>query len=310
MIVNSDVSQVIVPTAIALGNFDGVHRGHQRVIAPVLDRLGLMPTVVTFSPHPQEFFTKTPRLLLTPIAEKIAYLEKLGIQQLVLLPFTADLARLTAIEFIEQILINQLQAEEISVGFNFRFGYQRQGSVKNLQQVWGDRLDITPEQLMPDQTRISSSAVRSALSVGEIAIANSLLGRPYVLTGQVVVGIQMGRTIGFPTANLEIHPQKFLPRDGVYAVKVTGSDLISSLDRPVNAVMNIGIRPTVAGNATIPKRTIEVHIMNWQGELYGQELTVELVKFLRAEQKFSSLDLLKTQIKTDCELALAFNKTE
>lgn len=307
MLVISDLGKAITPTAIALGNFDGVHQGHQRVIMPAIATSeGLVSTVLTFNPHPQEFFTGTTRLLLTPIAEKIEQLSALGVQQLVLLPFDRAIAALTPQEFMQQILIDQLQARQISVGFNFRFGCKRCGSVEDLQAMWGDRVNVVPEQLMHDEldskddnlpVRISSSAIRAALTQGEVDTAHTLLGRPYSLIGNVVAGQQMGRKLGFPTANLQLHPQKFLPRDGVYAVQV-----INLAAEPIAAVMNIGVRPTVTGDK---QRTVEVHLLNWSGDLYGQELCVNLVKFLRPEQKFDSLDALKQQIKTDCENALS-----
>ncbi len=303
MLLISDISQINTPTAIALGNFDGIHQGHQQVIAPVLTTPTLVPTVVTFEPHPQEFFSNVPRLLLTPLAEKATYLKQLGIKQLVLLPFTKELAQLTPKDFINQILINQLQAEEVSVGFNFRFGYQRTGTVADLAVVWGDRLDIISEQVMLDGVRISSSRIREALSIGDITLASYLLGRNYTLNGTVISGQKIGRTIGFPTANIQVHPRKFLPRDGVYAVRVN-SNLITNPANQVNGVMNIGIRPTIANSENQHQRAIEVHILNWQGDLYGSEISVEIIKFLRAEQKFANLNQLKAQIKADCTQAI------
>ncbi len=215
-----DPTQISRPTAIALGNFDGVHVGHRRVIAPILpislrDRHpNLTSSVVSFSPHPQEFFSQRSRSLLAPFDEKVALLESLGVEQLVLLPFDAELAKLTAAEFIQHILIDSLQVELISVGFDFHFGQKRQGNISDLQNIWGDRLTVIPEQTMGfgdlDQppVRISSSNIRTALAQGEIDLANSLLGRPYNLVGRVVQGKQLGRTIGFPTANLELPTQK------------------------------------------------------------------------------------------------------
>jgi len=297
----SDINQVVLPTAIALGNFDGIHQGHQRVIAPVLGNVGLVSTVVTFEPHPQEFFGKAPRLLLTPLPEKAAYIEQIGVEQLILLPFTAELARLTAKEFIEQILISKLRAQIISVGFNFKFGYQRSGSVADLLEVWGDRLHIIPQAMFDDE-RISSSAIRDALSNGDVARASCLLGRNYSLSGTVISGQKIGRTIGFPTANIQTHPRKFLPRDGVYAVRVS-NPFIELGKQKVNGVMNIGIRPTIANSASV-NRSIEVHILNWQGDLYDAEVNVEIIKFLRHEQKFENVEQLKQQIRIDCEQAV------
>jgi riboflavin kinase/FMN adenylyltransferase len=303
VLVISDLGKAITPTAIALGNFDGVHRGHQCVIAPVIGNSeGLVPTVLTFNPHPQEFFSGVARLLLTPIAEKIVQLEAIGVQQLVLLPFDRAIAKLTPQQFMQQILIDRLQARRISVGFNFHFGCQRCGSVEDLKAMWGDRVNIVPEQLVHDvcsasdpSIRISSSAIRTALSQGDIETTRALLGRPYSLIGQVVTGQQVGRQLGFPTANLQLHPQKFLPRDGVYAVQV-----MNLSDAPLAGVMNIGVRPTVTGDRA---RTVEVHLLNWSGDLYGQELCVNLVEFLRPEQKFESLNALKQQIESDCQIA-------
>jgi riboflavin kinase/FMN adenylyltransferase len=306
-----DPTQISRPTAIALGNFDGVHVGHRCVITPILPMSlrdhdhNLTSTVVSFSPHPQEFFSQKSRSLLTPFDEKVALLKSLGVEQLVLLPFDADLAKLTAAEFIQKILIDSLQVELISVGFDFHFGQKRQGNITDLQHIWGDRLTVIPEQTMSfgdlDQppVRISSSNIRTSLAQGEIDLANSLLGRPYRFVGRVGQGKQIGRTIGFPTANLELPTQKCLPRDGVYAVQATinNPDLVSQPQ--ILGVMNIGLRPTVNGDL----RSVEVHLFDWQGDLYEQELNVNLIRFIRPEKKFDSLDALKSQIQADCQTA-------
>jgi riboflavin kinase / FMN adenylyltransferase len=289
-----------VPTAIALGNFDGLHLGHQAVIQPVLPpniAPRLTSTLVSFDPHPREFFDQNQRSLLTTLDEKIKILAKMGIAQLVLLDFDRELASLSAVEFMQQILVEKLQAEYISVGFNFHFGAKRLGTVADLKAKWGDRLHITQEVKNQDR-RISSSSIRTALEEGNVAAANKLLGRAYSLTGKVVTGDRLGRELGFPTANLELDPRKFLPRFGVYVVWV-------ECDRQrFLGVMNVGVRPTVTGE---PKQRIEVHLLNWQGDLYDKELTAELVEFLRPEIKFASLDALKTQIQQDCEKATLFS---
>ena len=304
-----DPTQISRPTAIALGNFDGVHIGHRHVIAPILPPAlrdpNLTSTVVSFSPHPKEFFSQQQRSLLAPFDEKVALLESLGVEQLVLLPFDANLAKLTAAEFIQKILVDYLQVELISVGFDFHFGRQRQGNINDLQNIWGDRLTVIPEQTMllgsnnQSPVRISSSNIRNALAQGEINLANSLLGRPYNLVGKVVQGKQLGRTIGFPTANLEVPTQKCLPRDGVYAVQA----IANHSKKLLLGVMNIGLRPTVNGDLKSNWRTIEVHLLDWQGDLYDQELSVNLIKFIRPEKKFDSLDALKSQIQADCKTA-------
>jgi riboflavin kinase / FMN adenylyltransferase len=317
----SSLETVKTPTIIALGNFDGVHRGHQKVIEPIASvaqmnalvltgavyQPGLesegsayalpIATVVTFYPHPQEFFTGERRPLLTPIQEKAQYLATIGIEQLVLLPFDRALANLTPQAFVEQILVQRLQAKRISVGQDFRFGQKRLGTTTDLQQIaaqYGIPVEVTTLHLHQGE-RISSSAIRQALSQGAVERANQLLGRPYQLIGEVVTGQQLGRTIGFPTANLKLPQDKFLPRSGVYSVWVTAP----GWDQRQPGVMNIGYRPTVAGQ----QLTVEVHLLDWGGDLYGQTLTVSLEQFLRPEQKFASLDELKAQIQQDCEQA-------
>lgn len=306
----SSLTTVKTPTLVALGNFDGIHRGHRQVIQPILQDNQLsescsgaclekvFSTVVTFSPHPQEFFTGQCRTLLTPLEEKVQYLEKLGVEQLVLLPFDQALASLTPQEFVEKILVQQLQARQISVGQNFRFGKRRAGTTDDLKAIAAQhniRVNIVPLYTAAGD-RVSSSAIRQALEQGNLHQATQLLGRPYALVGEVVKGRQLGRTIGFPTANLNFPAEKFLPQKGVYRVSVKGAR-IDGL-----GVMNIGDRPTVA-SPDQPQQTVEVHLLDWSGDLYGQTLTVELESFLRPEQKFASLDDLKAQIQLDCQVA-------
>ncbi len=253
-------------------------------------------TLVTFDPHPQEFFSGESRSLLTPQVEKVQYLETMGVQQLILLPFDRALAALSPQVFVEEILIKQLQACCISVGEDFRFGHRRAGTVDDLKaiaQPYGVTVNIVPLNKI-DGLRISSSAIRQALSQGDILQASQLLGRPYRLIGEVIQGQQLGRTLGFPTANLQLSPNKFLPRYGVYAVRVTWDDQKSKNHL---GVMNIGCRPTVAPGQPA---TVEIHLLDWSGDLYGKILTVDIEQFLRPEQKFVSLDQLKTQIQLDC----------
>lgn len=298
-------TEILTPTAISLGNFDGVHLGHAQVLSHILDYSGnngnkksLYPTVVSFNPHPREFFSGQPQLLLTPLDEKVDQLEKLGIQQLVLLPFTQNLAKLTPQDFVEQILIKDLQAQIITVGKDFRFGYQRQGNVEILQAIaspFGAEVRIAPLKTEEDH-RISSSLIRAALAEGNIHHANQMLGRPYQLSGIVIDGKKLGRTIGFPTANLQLPENKLLPRLGVYCIKAILKDLPETR---LNGVMNIGYRPTVGQHQV----TVEVHLFNWSADLYGKTLRVNLVEFLRPEQKFSSLDALQAQITEDCRHA-------
>ena len=346
--VASSTELALTPTAVALGKFDGVHLGHQRVIQPVLQQarrqqggegerenvsVSLSPyvsssssplgspnervysTVVTFHPHPQEFFTGQPRTLLTPLDEKVQQLRSLGVEQLVLLPFDKELSALTPEEFVEKILVQQLRCQQISIGEDFCFGDKRSGTAKDLQLLaanYNIPVTIVPLQtytgnLSPESggdcaapshlARISTSLIRQTLESGDIENSNLLLGRPYTLIGVVVQGQQLGRTIGFPTANLQLPKEKFLPRQGVYAVRVfTLNETPNTSPVESLGVMNIGNRPTVNGTYS----SAEVHLFDWSGDLYGKKLAVQLVKFLRPEQKFPSLEALKTQIQLDC----------
>jgi riboflavin kinase/FMN adenylyltransferase len=300
--ITSSPSTALTPTAVALGNFDGIHLGHRQVISPVLGTgTGNRPTVVTFSPHPTEFFTGKPRSLLTPLDEKAACLEAMGAEQLVMLPFTQELAALTPQQFVEEILVQHMQAQHVSVGVDFRFGCKRLGTAEDLSAIaatFGVSTTIVP-LLTFHGKRISSSSIRGALLSGDVKTANRMLGRSYRLVGEVVKGQQLGRTIGFPTANLQLPANKLVPRQGVYGVRVSEPGKEPLPGKELLGVMNIGNRPTVNGLA----QTIEVHLLDWTGDLYGHTLTVELEEFIRPEQKFASLEELQAQISADCEIA-------
>lgn len=286
---------IYAPAAIALGNFDGIHRGHRRVIDPMLAVTLGKSTVVSFDPHPKEFFTGRRQPLLTPIDEKASYLESLGVEQLILIPFDHALAQLSPRVFVEEVLLNQIKTCWISVGKNFCFGHQRAGTTADLKAIATEH--AVPVHLADLETcgdeRVSSSAIRTALGEGDLPKANRLLGRPYSIRGVVVKGQQLGRTIGFPTANLDVSSRKCLPQQGVYYVQVSRSEYAGQL---FPGVMNLGRRPTVNGI----QQTLEVHLLDWSGDLYGQTLTLHLERFLRPEQKFDSLDALKSQIQADC----------
>ncbi|QLE56874.1 bifunctional riboflavin kinase/FAD synthetase [Nostoc sp. TCL26-01] len=337
---------VLTPTAVALGKFDGVHLGHQRVIQPVLQStrsaqaegesenvppsvlIGNPPvaplkriysTVVTFRPHPHEFFTGQPRTWLTPLDEKVQQLRSLGVDQLVLLPFDKELSALSPEEFVEKILVQQLRCQQISVGQDFCFGKQRRGTAMDLQLIAAKyQIPVTIVPLhtsdglfldetncssldSPQEAPISTSLIRQDLESGDIKNANRLLGRPYTLIGDVIEGEQLGRTIGFPTANLELPKDKFIPRQGVYAVlvEILSETPDATIPSDILGVMNIGNRPTVNGTYS----SVEVHLLDWSGDLYGKKLAVKLVEFLRPEQKFPSLEALKNQIQQDCTVA-------
>lgn len=330
MWITTSLTNAVTPTIVALGNFDGIHRGHRQVVQPILKSAlmaqsppksnpkgGLFAvaskkreppysTVVTFRPHPVEFFTGQAKKLLTPTEEKIALLESIGVEQLVLLPFDERLAALTPVEFVEEILVRHLQVCRISVGEDFRFGKKRAGGAKDLEAIaakYGIKVTVVPLYHCENGERISSSSIRQFLLQGNLERSNQLLGRPYSLMGQVVTGEKLGRTLGFPTANLQLPPEKFLPRFGVYAVEVFLPQVTQS-SNPLLGVMNLGCRPTVEGQ----EPTLEVHLLDWSGDLYGQTLSVDLKEFLRPEQKFASLEELKTQIQQDCAVAKALFK--
>jgi riboflavin kinase / FMN adenylyltransferase len=313
--ISSSLETILAPTAIALGNFDGIHCGHRRVIEPVLlandlvlpggaaadlrPTSRLLSTVVSFSPHPREYFSQQALPLLTPLNERALLLEAMGIDQLVLLPFDRELASLTPAAFVHEILIGRLQAQKINVGEDFRFGHRRSGTAQDLKKLaTAQDLEVNIISLLTLQgERISSTAIRQALHKGDLAAANRMLGRPYFLVGPVIMGQQLGRTLGFPTANLQVPPEKLLPLTGVYAVRLSAAGLNDGM--PLDGVMNLGHRPTVGGQHL----TVEVHALEWSGDLYGQILKVELLDYIRPEQKFSSLDALKQQITADCDVA-------
>lgn len=301
MQIKSSLDNLLTPTAIALGNFDGIHRGHLEVIKPVLDweDPSVYKTVVTFDPHPQEYFTGQQRQLLTPQQEKAKILEKLGIQQLVLLPFDRELVKLSPPEFVDRILHDRLQSKLVSVGEDFRFGNQRAGAATDLVDLTaaiGIATRIAPLEIDGD-SRISSSRIRAALLAADLQLTQELLGRYYSIFGTVINGQEIGRSIGFPTANLQYPAEKFLPRQGVYCVRVD-----TPTQQQLPGVMNIGKRPTVNGVNT----TVEIHLLDWEGILYGQQLTIYLHQFLRSEQKFPDLAALTSQIQADCDAARIF----
>ena len=291
-------SEVKEPTSLAIGSFDGLHEGHRKLISSVIDENEFTPTIASFWPHPREILFKETRLRLDLPSEKLPLLENLGIKQLVLIPFDLNLSRLSAEDFIHSILIDQLQAKTISVGENFRFGYKRSGDINTIKRsIKTKRIKLNVVPLLKDhEGRISSSRVRELLLKSDFLKAKALLKRPYSFSGKVVRGRGQGRTIGFPTANLEIDGRKFLPIEGVYAAwaKETKSG------EKFPSVMNLGPQPTI--NPLYPS-AVEVHIINKNISLYGLELAVEPVKRLRTQIKFSNIHELANQISKDKELA-------
>ena len=296
-------SEIKEPTSLAIGSFDGLHEGHRNLIKNVVNENKYTPTIASFWPHPREILYQETRLRLDLPSEKLPLLENLGIKQLVLIPFDLKLSRLSAEEFISDILINQLQARTISVGENFRFGYKRSGDINTMKNSLKDKnikLNVVP--LLEDQEgRVSSSRVRQLLLQSDLLKAKALLKRPYSFSGKVIRGKGIGEKIGFPTANLQIDGRKFLPGEGVYAAWTR----ILSSENKFPSVMNLGPQPTI--NPLSPS-AVEVHIIDKNIDLYGLELLVEPVKMIRTQIKFSNIEELSNQISKDKALAKSFLK--
>ncbi|RTE64351.1 bifunctional riboflavin kinase/FAD synthetase [Amphritea opalescens] len=279
-----------------IGNFDGVHLGHQQVLAQVLRKgkeLGLPAVVIIFEPQPREFFAGNqapPRL--TRFDEKVRLLKAQGVDRVLCLTFNERLRTMSADQFVDELLLKGLAVRHFVVGDDFRFGCDRSGDYNMLRQS-GERYGfsvVNTETFDVDGERVSSTRVRHALQHNDLTLACALLGRPYSVTGRVMHGQELGRTIGVPTANVRMH-RFHSPLNGVYAVTVTGKNLSAQ------GVANIGMRPTVNGKQPV----LEAHLFDWSGDLYGQLLTVEFKTFIRPEQKFSGLDALKQQIDNDIQ---------
>ena len=289
------------PCAIALGSFDGLHEGHRqlinRVSAIAAQRGDLVPTVVSFWPHPREVLHGERRLRLDLPADKLELLEPLGIAQLVLVPFDRALAALAPEAFVEQVLVRQLGAGFIAVGENFRFGAGRSGSAADLQRLGAlHGIEVAVVPMLHDAAgRHSSSRIRQALAAGDLQRAAALLQRPYRFCGQVVAGRGLGRGLGWPTANLQVDGRKFLPREGVYAARAWLQPGLA-----MAAVMNLGPQPTI--DPASPS-AVEVHLLDRQLELLGRELVVEPLAFLRDQQRFADLEALSAQISRDAQQA-------
>jgi riboflavin kinase/FMN adenylyltransferase len=284
---------------VALGSFDGVHGGHRRVIAAAVAASGksLVPTVLSFWPHPREVLAGEPRLRLDLPEEKLELLEPLGIQQLVLVPFDQALAALSPEQFVTQVLQGQLRAGAIAVGENFRFGVNRSGGPEDLQRLGAAAaMDVTLVPLLADQgQRLSSSRIRAALAKAELGEVQRLLQRPYRFSGLVGRGRGLGRGLGWPTANLQVDGRECLPKEGVYAAWVRRAD-----GHRLAAVMNLGRQPTVDPKAP---SAVEVHLLGVDLQLEGERLSVEPVRWLRGQQTFGSLEELSGQISRDANQA-------
>jgi len=282
------------PCVLAIGNFDGIHLGHQALLKKLTQtaqKLNLSSAVMTFEPHPREFFMPgSAPARLCSLREKLEYFAGAGVERTYVCAFNRHFAKITADEFMQRILRQSLNAEAILVGEDFRFGAQRAGSVTDFVDAKFNLISLPQVNL--NDSRVSSTRVRLALAAGELQEATALLGRPYSISGKVIHGAERGRKLGFPTANVHMrHERPALT--GVYAVKLDG----------LNAVANLGVRPTIAG---IPKLSLEVHVLDFDADLYDKHVHVEFFHKIRDEMKFPSLDALKVQIAKDVAIARDF----
>lgn len=291
-----------VPSVLTIGNFDGVHRGHQALLAMLVAKAraaGLPAVVLTFEPHPREYFSPANApARLASLREKLLLLSACEVDRVHVCRFNARLAALSADAFIDRLLVSGLGLKHLIVGDDFRFGTGRQGDFAKLEAAGVERgfsVEAMPT-LAADDLRVSSSAVREALAAGRLDHAAQLLGRPYSIAGRVISGRRLGRTIGYPTANVQLKHRK-PALSGVFAVSVEG------LGRPLTGMANLGVRPTLAQGL---QPSLEVHLFDWSADCYGAHLRVHFVHKLRDEQRFSSLDQLKAQIALDAEHARAW----
>jgi riboflavin kinase/FMN adenylyltransferase len=291
----TDNAEINRPTVLTLGVFDGLHLGHQLIMRAVVERAratNAVPTVITFDPHPRAVLhpVSAPPLLQT-FDQKLEAFGVLGIEQAIVIRFDAEFAQIRAEEFLREVVRERLQAKEVYLGRGFAFGRNREGNIELLKAVseqLGFHADEVAEVRLRGQ-RISSSRIRELLAEGRVNLARRMLGRPYGVEGRVVRGDERGRTLGFPTANVQ--PQnRVIPRHGVYVT----ATLIEGPWR--RSVTNVGMRPTFESGAA---PSVETHVMNWQGDLYGDVVRVRFLHRLRAERKFASVAQLKTQIEQD-----------
>ena len=283
-------------SVLTIGTFDGVHIGHQKIIEQLntlkADR-NEVSMILTFFPHPRRVLDQSNDIkMLTTMEEKVQLLESFGLDHLIVEPFTQEFSRLTALEFVRDILVNRLSLKKLVIGYDHHFGRNREGNFEQLTEfgeLYGFEVIEIPAQTI-ESVSVSSTKIRKAIEAGDMRVANSYLGYPYRLTGEIVKGQGLGRKLNFPTVNLRVEEDyKLVPMKGVYAVKTRVKN------QEILGMMNIGYRPTVGGNG----RTIEIHLLDFQGDLYGEKLRVDVLDRLRDEQKFESVEALKTQLKKD-----------
>lgn len=290
-------------TIVTIGTFDGIHIGHQKILKDLIKtakKEGKKSVLLTFFPHPRMVLQKDNKiLLLNTIEEKSGLLEKMGLDYLIIHPFSKEFSRLTALDFVRDILVNKLNTSRLIIGYDHHFGKNREGNIHQLKEyslLYDFKVEEIPAQDI-DDVSVSSTKIRTALKDGNLKTANNYLGYHYMLNGTVVSGKKLGGTIGFPTANLEIkEPYKLIPKTGVYIIKTHINTVLYT------GIMNIGFNPTVLGK----HQTIEAHLFDFNEDLYGKEIMIEFIYFLREEHKFKSVKELVVQLNIDKENAISY----
>jgi len=286
-------------SVVTIGGFDGIHLGHQKIIYRLTDaaqNLNSSSVLITFWPTPRMFFNREGDsfLIMSTITEKINLLEIYGVEHLIILPFNQELASVKAIDFIRKTLVDTLHIRHLIMGYNHNFGYKGEGNFALVEKL-APQFNFSVERVEPfllEGQKISSSKIRELIESDELELANQYLGHPYTVTGAVVEGNKIGRTIGFPTANIFLDNQhKLIPVDGVYAVYVIFNN------QRFKGMLNIGHRPTIKANAG--NKTVEVNIFDFNKDIYNQEISIEFIQKTRSEIKFDSLETLKNQIAKD-----------
>lgn len=303
---NIETYKSVKQAVITIGTFDGVHIGHQKIVNRLIEtshQNNLVSVILTFFPHPRMVLQTDANLkLLNTIDERSKILDNLGLDYLLIKEFSIEFSRLSAEDFAKQILVDKLQAKKVIIGYDHRFGKNRNASIEDLK-AFGEKYNFEVEEISAQDINavaVSSTKIRTALIDGDIKKANTFLGYNFMLTGKVVKGKRLGRQINFPTANIQIEEDyKLIPKQGSYIV----SSIID--DELIYGMMNIGVNPTVNGD----KETIEVHFFNFDKDLYNSKIQINLINRIRDEQKFKSVEALKTQLSKDKSTALEFLKS-
>lgn len=290
-------------TIVTIGTFDGIHIGHQKILKDLIrtaKKENKKSVLLTFFPHPRMVLQKDVSIrLINTIEEKSSLLEKMGLDYLIIHPFSQEFSRLSALDFVRNILANQLNTSRLIIGYDHHFGKNREGNIHQLREyslLYDFEVEEIPAQDI-DNVSVSSTKIRTALKEGRLKTANNYLGYNYMLNGTIVNGKKLGGKIGFPTANLDIkEPYKLIPKTGVYVIKTIIDAVLYT------GMMNIGFNPTVKGKY----QTIEAHLFDFNKDLYGKKVTIELLFFLREEQKFNSIEDLIIQLKLDKVNALFY----